>query len=96
MSRNNDRPIKEIIEKLFSTNKLGKRYHETALIAYWGELMGSAINSRTKQIYIKSDILFVRIESSVITSELTLLRHEIMHKLNAHVGKTIIQKIVFL
>lgn len=96
MNRNNDKPIKEIIKKIFSTHKLGQRYHETAVIAYWGELMGVAINNRTKEIYIKDRTLFVRIESSVITNELSLLRHQIIQKLNNHVGKTVIQEMVFL
>lgn len=96
MNRNNDRPIKEIIEKLFSSNKLGQRYHETAVIAYWEELMGTAINNRTKEIYIKNKTLFVRIESSVIVNELTLMRNQIVQQLNTRVGKTIIEQMVFL
>lgn len=96
MNRNNDKPIKEIIEKIFSSYKLGRRYHETAVIAYWGDLMGSAINNRTKEIYIKDNTLFVRIESSVITNELSLLRSQIVQKLNDHAGKTVVQQIVFL
>lgn len=97
MNRNNDKPIKEIIAQFFSNDqRLGKRYQETALMAYWPELMGIAISNRTKEIYIRDRKLFVRIDSSVVKNELMMLKSQIVQKLNEHTGKQVIEDIFFL
>ena len=48
----------------------------------------------TKNIYIKDRTLFVQLGSSVVRSELMMIRDEIMKRLNERAGKDVIDKIV--
>lgn len=95
-SRYNDKTIKEAVNHLLDFYRLRRKFDETGLIAAWPELMGTAIASRTKQIYIKDKKLFLRIESSVIKNELLMLQSEIIRKLNERAGHQVITSLVFL
>lgn len=96
MSRNNDKTIKEAINLLLDSYRLRRKFDETALIAAWPELMGAAIANRTKQLYINDKKLFLRIESSVIKTELLMMQTQIVQRLNDRAGHEVIQSIVFL
>lgn len=96
IKRNNDKTLKEAIEQMLDVYRLRKKFDETALVAAWPELMGNAIASRTKQIYIADKKLFIRIESSVIKNELMMMKSQILEKLNDRAGKEVITSIVIL
>lgn len=94
--RSNDKTLKEAIDQMLDVYHLRRKFDETALIAAWPELMGNAIASRTKQIYISDKKLFVRVESSVIKNELVMMKSQILEKLNDRAGKEVINSIVIL
>jgi predicted nucleic acid-binding Zn ribbon protein len=96
MGRNNDKTIKEAINDLLDSYRLRKKFDETALIAAWPEMMGTAIANRTKQLYISDRKLFLRIESSVIKNELLMMQSQIIKRLNEKAGHEVIDSIVFL
>lgn len=96
MGRNNDKTIKEAINDLLDSYRLRKKFDETALIAAWPEMMGTAIANRTKQLYISDRKLFLRIESSVIKNELLMMQSQIIKRLNEKAGQEVIASIVFL
>jgi len=96
MNRNNDKTIKEAINDLLDSYRLRKKFDETALIAAWPDLMGTAIANRTKQLCINDKKLFLRVESSVIKNELLMMQSQIVKRLNEKAGHEVIQSIVFL
>lgn len=96
MSRSNDKTIKEAIDELLDSYRLRRKFDETALIAAWPELMGPAIANRTKQLYIRENKLFLRIESAVIKKELLMMQSVIIKRLNEKAGHELINAIVFL
>lgn len=96
MRKPNDITLKEAITKMLSVYRLRGKYDETGIVAFWPELMGTAVANRTTQIYINQKKLFVRIESSVIKNELLMVRAGIIQKLNERAGSNVITEIVFL
>ncbi len=96
MRKPNDITLKEAISKMLNAYRLKGRYDETGIVAYWPEIMGSAVANRTTQIYVNQKKLFVRIESSVIKNELLMVKRGIIDKLNERAGALVIQDIVFL
>jgi hypothetical protein len=74
MRKPNDITIKEAITKLLSVYRLKGKYDETGIVAFWPELMGTAVANRTTQIYVSNKKLFIRIESSVIKNELLMVK----------------------
>ncbi|TDQ07657.1 DUF721 domain-containing protein [Pedobacter metabolipauper] len=96
MRKPNDITLKEGIGKMLKVYKLKGRFDETAVIAFWPELMGNAVANRTTQIYIAHNKLFIRVESSVIKNELLMVRTGIIQKINERAGTEVITDIIFL
>jgi predicted nucleic acid-binding Zn ribbon protein len=96
MRKPNDITLKEGIGKLLNVYRLKGKFDETAVIAFWPELMGKAVANRTTQIYIFQKKLFIRVESSVVKNELLMVRAGIIQKINERAGTEVITDIVFL
>jgi len=58
-----NQPLKEVMERLFKVYNLESKLKEIDVISAWPELMGPAVAHRTKNIYLKGQILHVTIDS---------------------------------
>ena len=96
MKRTNDKTLKEGIEQMLKVYKLKRKFDETSLIAAWPEMMGSAVASRTTQLYIRDRRLFIRIDSSVVKNELVMIRSQILEKMNERAGSQVLDEVIFL
>jgi len=67
---------------------------EVNLVNSWEEMVGKAIASRTSKVYIKDQVLYIRLNSSVARNELMMLREALREKLNEKAGKELIREIV--
>ena len=83
--------LNDYIKEMNLSGKLG----ETGILNSWEEVVGKAISSRTSKIYIKDHTLYVHLSSSVVRSELLMLREALRNKLNEKAGSEIIRDIVF-
>ncbi len=88
--------MKEAIKQMLKVYRLDRKFDETALLAAWPELIGSAIANRTTQLYIRDKKLYVKVESAVIKHELMLMRTQILGRMNEHVGKVVVEELVLL
>ena len=68
---------------------------EYDIIAAWPELMGKAVAHRTKEIHIKHQTLYLKIDSSVMREELLLGKQIIIDRLNDYAGQEIVTDIWF-
>ena len=96
MSRTNDKTLKEAMEQMLKVYRLKGKYDETFAVASWEEVVGKAVASRTKEIFIRDKKLFIRLESSVVKNELKMMRTKIIGNLNEKAGAEVIQEIIFL
>lgn len=95
-NRNNDLNIKQAIDQMLDAYKIRKKFDETALVAAWPEIIGTAIANRTQQLYVRDRKLYVKVESAVVKNELVLMRSMIITRLNEHVGQELIEELVIL
>ena len=89
-------PMKEAIEAFLKTFDLKTRFNETYLIAFWGRMMGPTIASRTKEIYVKNRVLYLRIDSSPLRQELFMAKTKLLDLINKDVGESVVDDVVFL
>jgi predicted nucleic acid-binding Zn ribbon protein len=94
MRRSKTISLAEAIQDYVREMNLEKGLNETALISSWEEIVGKAIASRTSNIYIKDQVLYVHLKSSVVRNELLMLRQALKEKLNARSGTEVIKDIV--
>jgi len=88
--------LKEAIDLLLETYRIKGKFQETAIVAHWEEIMGKTIASRTTELYIRDQKLFLKLSSSVLRNELQMARQKIIDLLNARAGSEVIREVVFL
>jgi predicted nucleic acid-binding Zn ribbon protein len=94
MRRSKTISLAEAIRDYINEMKLGGKLSEVGIINSWEEIVGKAISSRTTRIYIKDNVLYVHLNSSVVRNELLMLREVLKEKLNEKAGTEVIKDIV--
>jgi predicted nucleic acid-binding Zn ribbon protein len=94
MRRSKTITIAEAINDYIREMNIGGKLGEATVINSWDEIVGRAISSRTKKIYIKDKVLFVHLSSSVVRNELMMLRNALREKINSRAGMEVITDIV--
>ena len=95
MRRNNAEQIGEMIRKFVRQNGLESPLNEYRLVQAWKEVVGPAITKYTSNLYIKNQILYVHLTSSVLRQELMMGRDILVRNLNEKVGAQVIVNIIF-
>jgi predicted nucleic acid-binding Zn ribbon protein len=94
MRRSKTISLAEAVNDYIKEMNLGGKLSEISIINSWEDIVGKAISSRTKKIYIKDHKLFVHLNSSVVRNELFMLREVLREKLNQKAGSEVIKDIV--
>ena len=69
--------------------------NEYRLVQAWKDVVGPAIAGYTSNLYIKNQILYVHLTSSVLRQELMMGRDLLVRNLNKQVGAQVIVNIIF-
>jgi len=94
MKRTHTVSIAQVISEVLDEYKIDGKLKEARIISSWPEVLGPLARPSDK-LYIKNKILFVHLSSSVIRSELSMMRSTLMRCLNEKVGEEVIKDIVF-
>ena len=95
MRRNEAEQIGDMIRKFFRQNGLESPLNEYRLVQAWKEVVGPIITRYTSNLYIKNQILYVHLTSSVLRQELMMGRDLLVRNLNEKVGAQVIVNIIF-
>lgn len=94
MRRSKTISIAEAVQDFLKEMNLEGKLQEINLINSWEDTVGKAISSRTTRVYIKDQVLYVHLNSSVVRNELLMLREALKEKLNQRAGKEVIKDII--
>lgn len=95
MIRNNEQKLGEVIKSFFEENpQLQKKIREIRLTRAWGAVLGPMVSHYTTGLYVKEGVLFVKLSSSVLRSELLMCKDMLITNLNKYVGADILHDIV--
>ena len=95
MKRNNPEPIGKLIQQFLRQESLESPLNEQRLLDAWPQILGPAIASYTKELYIRNQILYVHLTSAALRQELMMGRELLVRNLNQKVGATVITNIIF-
>ncbi|MFA6125969.1 MAG: DUF721 domain-containing protein [Bacteroidales bacterium] len=94
LRRTQSRPIKEIIEEVLKASGIDQKLKERELIRLWDEVVGINVARSTESIYISNRKLIVKIRSSVIRNEMSMIREGLKIELNRRMGQVIIDELI--
>ncbi len=94
MKRDTDFTLKEVINQLLKTYRWGNKLDEVKVVESWEKVVGGIIGKHTVNMAVKNKVLYVKLDSSVLRSELHMAKSKIVKSLNEEVGKVVIDDIV--
>ncbi len=95
MKYTNTQKIADVLKDFLDENpQLNEKIAETRLINAWGEMLGPATMRFTTGLYVRNRVLYVRISSAVLRSELMMCRERLVKNLNQKAGMQVIDDIV--
>ena len=95
MKRNNAEQIGDVLRQFLRQQGLETPLNEYRLVDAWKDVVGPVITRYTTHLFIKNQVLYVSLSSSVIRQELMMGREMLIRNLNAQVGSQVIVNIVF-
>jgi predicted nucleic acid-binding Zn ribbon protein len=94
MRRSKTVTLAEALKDYIKEMNLEGKLLEVNIINSWEEVVGKAIASRTSNVRIKDNILYVKLTSSVARNELLMLKEALREKLNQRAGRELIKEII--
>ncbi len=82
--------LKDYAREQNFTNKLA----EVDVIQHCHEIMGKAMGRYVTDITMKNGELIIEVNSSLVKSELTMLREELRQRINETMGRNVVARIV--
>ena len=95
MKRNNTEQIGVVLRQFLRQQGLETPLNEYRLVDAWKDVVGPVITRYTTNLFIKNQVLYVSLSSSVIRQELMMGRELLVRTLNQRVGATVITNIIF-
>ena len=90
MFRREVKALDDVLVKFLRASGLEIPLLQRRLIDSWGEVMGPVIARYTEQVFISNQTLMVKINNSALRAELSMMRTQIVKKLNDHIGVMVI------
>ena len=95
MFKRNIESLKDILLRNLREQGLETPLKQKRLVEAWPEIAGPVIPRYTLNTYIYNQTLFVRLSNPALRSDLSMMRQELVKKLNAVVGEQVITDIRF-
>ena len=94
MKRGGIKSISELVRASCREEGLETPLNEYRLIKAWSQVLGETVRHYTGDMYIRNQVLYVHVTSSVLRQELMMNRKIIVRRLNEHVRAQVITDIV--
>jgi predicted nucleic acid-binding Zn ribbon protein len=94
MRRKNTQALGEVIQKYLEAMDIDGKLKEVRLIKSWESVVGKMISNKTNKLFIKDKKLFVYLSSSIARSELSMIKDDLVTRLNQQAGEEVIEDIV--
>jgi len=95
MFKRDVKPIADLLNYNLRLHGLETPLLQKRLVESWPVVAGEVVARYTTNIYIYNQTLFVKLRLPALRAELGMKRHELVGRLNAHVGAQIIADIRF-
>ena len=95
MFRKDVKNIGELILRNLRSQGLETPLLQKRLVDAWPTVMGDMVAGYTQEVYIRNQTLWVHLTSPALRADLSMMKQDIVKKLNAAVGSQVIADIKF-
>ncbi|MBR5350679.1 MAG: DUF721 domain-containing protein [Prevotella sp.] len=95
MFKRNMVPLSEVLQRFLRENGLETPLQQKRLIDSWEKIAGKAVARYTQEKFIRNQTLFVKISNPALRADLSMMREELINRLNQEVGSRLITEIRF-
>ena len=95
MFKRNVQQLKDLVLQALREQGLETQLNQKRLVEAWPEVAGPVIARYTLNTYIYNQTLYVRLSNPALRSDLSMMRQELVRKLNAKVGEQVITDVCF-
>ena len=88
------KPLGDLIKEFYEVHKGSEYLDEQKVLNSWKEVVGPFIASHTIDLAIKNHVLFARVDSDALRSELSYSKSLLLKNLNELVGKEVVSELV--
>lgn len=93
MFRRNVQTLDEVLMKMLRAQGLETPLLQKRLVDAWDTVAGPTVARYTTQKFIKNQTLYVRIANPALRQDLSMMRTQLVQRLNSHVGAMVIADI---
>ncbi len=86
-------PLSKVLKKAIVQQGLDHGIREQQLFLRWEEIVGTAIANHSSPSRLRNGILWLQVTDAVWRQELTLMRVELVAKINSALGEEIVKDI---
>ena len=88
------KPIKNIIESFVEQDSISDGIFNIKIQKAWENAVKKKILDYTKEIYVKGDILYIKVSNPILKQEILYSRQKVINLINEELEKDLIKKIV--
>ena len=88
------KPLGDLIKEFYAQHKGPDYMDEIRAVNSWAEVVGPFVAAHTIDISIKNKVMYVRVDSDVLRTELSYSKSLLVKKLNDMLGKEILNALV--
>ena len=82
--------LDDVVNQFLRREGLETPLQQRRLIDSWGKVAGCVVEKYTGEKFIKNQTLYVKIYNPALRSDLSMMRSELVRKLNAEIGSMLI------
>ncbi len=86
-------PLDEVLKKLLREEGLEMPLLQKRLVDAWEVVTGNVVSRYTAEKYIRNQTLFVKITNPALRQDLSMMRTQLVKRLNEQVGSFVISNI---
>ena len=88
------KPIKNIIESFVEQDSISDGIFNIKIQKAWENAVEKKILDYTKEIYVKGEILYIRVSNPILKQEILYSKQKVINLINEELEKDLIKKIV--
>ncbi len=88
-------PLSQILQRFLRESGLETPLQQKRLIDAWERVAGKTVSRYTAEKFIRNQTLFVKISNPALRADLSMMREELVNRLNREVGTRLITEIRF-